>query len=187
MLQVAPPHSPPSPSKGSGASPCVCLSVAKIRGTALHRASHIYLEPNPNPHPHPAPLLCSIHPPSVLATSRTCSHPEASTAVGSRGRAVPPGAAPGAGGTSGRSSQKHRLPSPRQSAHGRPQGTTTACRAGDAQPAPQGSMPTSPNSALPSPGWHPVGPQHPVQLQCLRGADTPVPGTHTQQHWCPHL
>lgn len=82
MLQVAPPHSPPSPSKGSGASPCVCLSVAKIRGTALHRASHIYLEPNPNPHPHPAPLLCSIHPPSVLATSRTRSHPEANTAVG---------------------------------------------------------------------------------------------------------
>lgn len=39
--------------------------------------------------------------------------------------------------------------------------------------------PLNPSSTLHSPGWHSAGPQHSVQLQRLRGADTPVPGTHT--------
>lgn len=44
-----------------------------------------------------------------------------------------------------------------------------------------------PTPAPHSPCWHPPGPQHPVQLQRLRGADPPVPGTHTQQHRRPYL
>lgn len=163
----------------------------------MHRVSRIYLTPNPQPTSHPAPgyalsiLLWCWCGPQGQRSPRGC-HSHRAT-VGLRAvssRAVPLGlsqvpekpacAVPKDIGLRLHASQRvATLRVPQQPVGAR---WDRGMLSGHPR-APSPPHPPAPHS----PHRHPPGPQHPVQLQRLRGVDAPVPGTHAQQHRRPYL